>query len=97
MIVWEHKHIAKKGLNKEGVTWRELLKLDQIPGAEVPKSWEGDNYDDFWIVDASGPQPTFTVIQQDYASAAYAQIPNNAWGAEVDGSQFPGFYQDCED
>ena len=96
VIVWEHKHIAKKGLNKEGVTWRELLDLDAIPGADAPKSWEGDNYDDFWIVDATGSQPTFTVIQQDYSWAAYAQVPNNAWGMEVDKSRFPEFYQDCE-
>lgn len=96
VIVWEHKHIAKKALNKEDVTWRELLKLDAIPDADVPKSWEGNNYDDFWIVDYAGSQPTFTTIEQDYIGAAYAQVPNNAWGVEVDKSKFPEFYQDCE-
>ena len=77
-------------------TLRALLKLDQIPGADVPVKWDGDNYDYFWIVDYTGPQPTFTVIQQDYAAAAYAQVPNNAWGVKVEKSQFPEFYKDCE-
>ncbi|MGO9420603.1 hypothetical protein [Roseiarcus sp.] len=73
-----------------------MLKLDQIPGANVPVKWEGDNYDYFWIVDYTGSQPTFTVVQQDYAAATDAQVPNNGWGAKVDKSQFPEFYKDCE-
>ncbi len=98
VVVWEHKHIADEDSSgkEDSNTLRALLKLDQIPGADVPVKWDGDNYDYFWIVDYTGPQPTFTVIQQDYAAAAYAQVPNNAWGVKVDKSQFPEFYKDCE-
>jgi hypothetical protein len=98
VVVWEHKHIAEEDSSgKEASdTLRALLKLDQIPGVDVPVKWEGDNYDYFWIVDYTGSQPTFTVIQQNYTDAAYAQVPNNAWGAKVDKSQFPEFYKDCE-
>ena len=52
-MVWEHKHIANEKLEAkfegEAVTLRKLLKLDILPG--VPKTWPGDNYDYFWIVD----------------------------------------------
>ena len=98
VVVWEHKHIAEEDSSgkEDPDTLRALLKLDQIPGANVPVKWEGDNYDYFWIVDYTGSQPTFTVVQQDYAAATYAQVPNNGWGAKVDKSQFPEFYKDCE-
>ncbi len=98
VVVWEHKHIAGEDSSgkEDPDTLRALLKLDQIPGADVPVKWEGDNYDDFWIVDTTGSQPTFTVVQQDYTAAAYAQVPNNAWGVKVDKSRFPEFYKDCE-
>ncbi len=98
VVVWEHKHIADEDSSgKEAPdTLRALLKLDQIPGADVPVKWEGDNYDYFWIVDNTGSKPTFTRVKQDYSAAAYADVPNNAWGAKVDKSQFPEFYKDCE-
>jgi hypothetical protein len=96
VVVWEHKHIAKKDLNRNGSTFWSLLTLGEIPGASVPKSWEGANYDFFWIIDYANPQPTFTVVPQAYASGAYAQVPNNAWGEDVDPTRFPDFYQDCK-
>jgi hypothetical protein len=96
VVVWEHKHIAKKDLNRNGSTFWSLLKLGEIPGASVPKSWEGANYDFFWIIDYANPQPTFTMVPQTYASGAYAQVPNNAWDVDVDQTRFPDFYQDCK-
>ena len=90
VVVWEHKHIAKKDLNEDGDTFRSLLKLD------APKTWEGVNYDFFWIVDYRTPQPKFTSIQQEYTAAAYAQVPDNAWAEPVDKGQFPEFYKNCE-
>ncbi len=98
VVVWEHKHIAEEDASgqEDPNTLRALLKLDQIAGAAAPLKWEGKNYDYFWIVDYTGPQPTFTAIQQDYTAAAYAQVPDNAWGVKVDKLQFPEFYKDCE-
>ncbi len=96
VIVWEHKHIAKKDLNKKDDTWRELLSLDKIPGADPPKTWEGVNYDFFWIVDYAASPPTFTPVPQEFAAPQYAQVPNNPWGVEVDQTKFPEFYKDCE-
>ena len=37
VVVWEHKHIAKKDLNKKDDTLRELLQLDDIPDANRPR------------------------------------------------------------
>jgi hypothetical protein len=96
VIVWEHNRIAKKDLNKTGVTFWQLLGLGKISNADVPKSWEGVNYDYFWIIDYANPQPTFTPIQQVYGAAAYAQVPSNAWGVGVDRGKFPEFYQRCK-
>jgi hypothetical protein len=79
--VWEHKHIANEDLTS---TFWALLKLGEIPNANVPTSWAGTNYDFFWIVDYTKPQPTFTVVPQVYTSASYAKVPNNAWGVAVD-------------
>ena len=62
----------------------------------MPRSWEGANYDFFWIIDYANPQPTFTMVLQAYASGAYVQVPNNAWGEDVDQTRFPDFYQDCK-
>jgi hypothetical protein len=96
VVVWEHKHIAKKDLNESGDTLWSLLDLGDIPKSSPPKTWEGVNYDYFWIVDYTQSKPTFTSIQQDYTAAAYAQVPNNAWGDDVDKTKFPQFYKDCE-
>ena len=98
VVVWEHKHIADEDSSgkEDPDALRALLKLDEIPGADVPVKWEGHNYDYIWIVDYTGSQPTFTHVKQDYTAAAYAQVPNNAWGVKVDKSQFPEFYKDCE-
>lgn len=70
--MWEHKHIATEGLPN---TFWTLLGLGAIPNANVLESWAGTNYDYFWIIDYTGPQPTFTVVQQDYTDAAYAHVP----------------------
>lgn len=64
VVVWEHKRIAKKVMNMEGTTFWSLLGLGDIPGADVPKSWEGANYDYIWIVDTTHAQPTFTAVRQ---------------------------------
>jgi hypothetical protein len=96
VVVWEHKHIAKKDLNRTGVTLWSLLNLGKIPNADVPHTWEGVNYDYFWVMDYTNSEPTFTAIRQEYAAADYAQVPNNAWGEPVDKSKFPQFYSDCE-
>jgi hypothetical protein len=93
VVVWEHKHIAKVGLTN---TFWTLLKLGEIPNAEVKEGWEGANYDFFWIIDYSQQQPTFTVLQQAYVGAAYAQLPDNPWGEDVDQSGFPEFYRSCK-
>ena len=96
VVVWEHKHIAKKELNKDGDTFRTLLRLGDIDHADVPKSWEGVNYDFFWIIDYARSKPTFTMVRQEYAGADRAKIPDNPWGEEVDENKFPEFYQDCK-
>jgi len=96
VVVWEHKHIAKKELNESGVTFWSLLDLHKIAAGDAPKTWEGVNYDEFWIIDYTTPKPTFKPLPQEYTAAAYAQVPNNGWGEEVNKAQFPQFYRDCE-
>jgi hypothetical protein len=91
VVVWEHKHIANEKLTN---TFWTLLKLGDINNANAYKTWEGANYDFFWIVDYAGPQPTFTVVPQAYASSP--KVPNNAWGVPVDQTRFPDFYQNCK-
>jgi hypothetical protein len=91
VVVWEHKHIANVGLTN---TFRTLLKLGEIPNANVPESWAGTNYDFFWIIDYKDAQPTFTMVPQAYASAL--KVPDNAWGVAVDETRFPDFYQGCK-
>jgi hypothetical protein len=83
VMVWEHKHIANEKLeNKyegEAVTLRKLLKLDILPG--VPKTWPGDNYDYFWIVDFppnSNVPSKFTMVKQEF-SGSFANLPQNDW------------------
>lgn len=36
------------------------------------------------------------MVQQEYAGADGARIPDNAWGENVDQNKFPEFYQDCK-
>ena len=83
VMVWEHKHIANEKLEAkfegQAVTLRKLLKLDILPG--VPKTWPGDNYDYFWIVDfaANSNVPSkFTMVKQEFG-APFASVPSNDW------------------
>ncbi|HEX7531793.1 MAG TPA: histidine phosphatase family protein, partial [Methyloceanibacter sp.] len=83
VMVWEHKHIANEKLEAkfegQAVTLRRLLKLDILPG--VPKTWPGDNYDYFWIVDfpANSNVPSkFTMVKQEFG-APFASVPSNDW------------------
>ncbi len=83
VMVWEHKHIANEKLEAkfegQAVTLRKLLKLDILPG--VPKSWPGDNYDYFWIVDfpANSNVPSkFTMVKQEFGPP-FAAVPSNDW------------------
>ncbi len=86
VMVWEHKHIANKKLEKQfapaKITLRQLLNLDTF-GKEVPHTWEGSNYDYFWVVTYGNPAsqtPTaFKAIRQDF-TGAFAGVPNNDWG-----------------
>jgi hypothetical protein len=81
--VWEHKHIANEKLDqefeREGVTLRQLLNLDILPG--VPKTWPTDTYDYFWIVDfpADSNVPNkFTMMKQEFGSS-FPKVPANDW------------------
>ena len=83
VMVWEHKHIANEKLEAkfegEAVTLRKLLKLDILPG--VPKTWPGDNYDYFWIVDFppnSNVPSKFTMVKQEFGGS-FANLPQNDW------------------
>ena len=85
VMVWEHKHIANEKLEAkfegQAVTLRKLLKLDILPS--VPKTWPGDNYDYFWIVDFppnSNVPSKFTMVKQEF-DGAFADLPQNEWGA----------------
>ena len=84
VMVWEHKHIANEKLEAkfegEAVTLRKLLKLDILPG--VPKTWPGENYDYFWIVDFppnSNVPSKFTMVKQEFGPP-FASVPANDWG-----------------
>ena len=85
VLVWEHKHIANEKLeakfenDREGVTLRQLLKLDILPG--VPKTWPDETYDYFWIVDfpANSNVPSkFTMVKQDFGTS-FPKVPANDW------------------
>jgi hypothetical protein len=85
VLVWEHEHIANEALeansanDREGVTLRQLLKLDILPG--VPKTWPSDTYDYFWIVDfpANSNVPSkFSMVKQEFG-ASFANVPANDW------------------
>ena len=85
VMVWEHRHIANAKLERafpgEKVTFRQLLHLDTLK--DVPDSWPTGNYDYFWIVDYAGGSATptgFSMVRQAFAGA-YADLPNNDWGA----------------
>ena len=84
VMVWEHDHIAKKKLEeefpKEKVTLRQLLNIDKLQN--VPKDWNGDNYDYFWIVDYGNPGsaiPTKFTAKKQVFPAPYNAVPSNEW------------------
>ena len=87
VLVWEHKHIANEELDakfeneREGVTLRQLLKLDILPG--VPKTWPDENFNYFWIVDFpenSNVPSKFSMIKQEFGTS-FPRVPSNDWGA----------------
>jgi hypothetical protein len=82
VMVWEHHHIADHKLEKQfpgqKVTLRQLLNLDAV--AEVPRTWSGQNYDYFWIVDYAGTdRPARFRTRKQTFSGSYAQLPSNDW------------------
>lgn len=88
VLCWEHKHIANAELEQqypdERVTWRQLLRLDELPdgqGALVPTTWPDDNYDYFWIIelDAKGRPKRFESTLQAF-TPPYDVLPTNLWG-----------------
>lgn len=93
VVVWEHKHIANSSLNASGDTLWSQLNLGAIG---VPGTWQGVNYDYFWIVDFTQNPPTFVSLRQQYDAPKYAGVPNNAWDAPVDGARFSKFYAHCK-
>jgi len=85
VMVWEHRHIANEDLEAqfegEQVTLRQLFKLDILPG--VPKTWPGETYDYFWIVefpDNSNVPSKFSMVKQEFG-ASFPKVPSNDWGA----------------
>jgi len=95
VLIWEHDHIARARLEHEfigeDVTLRQLLHLDQLP--TVPTNWKSQNYDYFWIVRYGNPGsdiPTsFEMKRQDF-TGAFANLPDNAWGAAEPASDAVG-------
>jgi len=84
VLVWEHKHIANRDLEKtygnEAVTLRQLFKLDILPG--VPATWPDANYDYFWILefdDHSNVPKSFKMLKQEFGPE-FANVPANDWG-----------------
>ena len=79
VMVWEHKRIASKD---HTVTLRKLLNL-YGSGPQVPETWEGENYDYFWIVDYDDNDPpkpvSFTSLRQEF-DAPFRNVPANTWG-----------------
>ncbi len=60
---------------REGVTLRQLLNLDILPG--VPKTWPDDTYDYFWIVDFaenSNVPSKFTMMKQEFGTS-FPKVP----------------------
>lgn len=82
VMVWEHRHIANPALEAKygAVTLRQLLKLNTLPN--VPKKWESQNYNYFWIVDFTPNSRTpshFSMVKQTFGKN-FAGLPSNAWG-----------------
>jgi hypothetical protein len=96
VVVWEHKHIANSELNASHDTLWSLLNLGAIGNAHVPDTWQGVNYDYFWIIDYTQAQPTFVLLPQQYTASKYADVPDNVWGAPVDRVKFAKFYEQCK-
>ncbi len=87
VICWEHDHIASEKLEQqfpgELVTWRQLLHLDKLPEpyrSQVPTSWDGNNYDYFWIVNFKGSRPVSFESKLQAFEAPYDSVPQNLWG-----------------
>jgi hypothetical protein len=81
VMAWEHRHIADEKLvlafPRLRVTLRQLFNLDNL--ASVPKTWPGDNYDYFWIIDYdAGRLTNFQMLKQTFA-APYQNVPSNDW------------------
>ena len=82
VMVWEHRHIANQELEAKygAVTLRQLLNLNTL--SKVPKKWESQNYNYFWIVDFAPNSHTpahFSMVKQVYGEN-FADLPSNAWG-----------------
>lgn len=81
VIVWEHKHIANRKLQKKyaNATWWQLLGLGKL-GA--PHTWEGGNFDYFWIVtyDKKGKVKSSDFKKVETFTGAFSTVPQNAWG-----------------
>lgn len=93
VMAWEHRHIADEKLMlafpRLKVTLRQLFNLDNI--ASVPKTWHGDNYDYFWIIDYEGGRLTnFQMLKQTF-TAPYQDLPSNDWDKPA------ALPKDCED
>jgi hypothetical protein len=84
VMVWEHKHIANKKLEKssprQAVTLRELLHLDQL--SDVPETWPSGTYDYFWIIEygnqGSDVPTRFSMLKQEFVGD-YNEVPSNEW------------------
>jgi len=87
VICWEHHHIADEALERqfpgESVTWRQLLRLDRLPSFyrwQAPLSWEGANFDYFWIVTFRGDRPVRFESKLQAFEPPFDSVPQNLWG-----------------
>lgn len=79
---------ADAGFPRLKVTLRQLFNLDSL--GNVPKTWPGDNYDYFWIIDYDGGRITnFQMLKQTFA-APYQNVPSNDWDTSA------ALPKDCE-
>ena len=84
IMTWEHKRIASDNSDNK-VTLRQLLRLDQAK-TPPPASWEGDNYNFFWIVKyGPGTQVTVDTSRQTF-TGDFADLPDNDWGKREHGA-----------